>query len=196
MVASTRGFRFGAAFLAVTALTVAGCGGGDKAANSPAQSTSAQNSWSRPDAPPDFHTLLKAGALAVTQVPESVLIFIESQTNDAGTWKTRVVTGDGTEQQLKIGADGVVVLVGPTETADSPADKAKRRANIDAARLDYRAAVDKVIAAVPSGSITELSLIDMNGTVVWEADVWDTDLVEHDVTINAQSGEVTGNRQV
>jgi uncharacterized membrane protein YkoI len=187
------GVRFGAVVI-VAALALAGCSG--RSGTTSAQSTSPDASWSRPDAPPDPHTLLRAGDLAVSQVPDSVLIFIESQTNDAGTWKARVVTPDGAERQLEIGSDAAAVLVGPTATDDSDADKTKRRANIDGAHLDYRSAVNKVLTAVPNGSITELSLLDMNGTVVWDADVWDTDLVEHDVTIDAASGAITANRQV
>lgn len=189
------GVRFGAVVI-VVALGLVSCGSNGRSGATGTPSTTPGTSWSRPDAPPDPHTLLRAADLAVSQVPDSVLIFIESQTNDAGTWKIRVVTPDGTERQLKIGSDGMAVLVGPTATEDTDADKTKRRANIDGAHLDYRTAVGKVLAAVPNGSITELSLLDMNGTVVWDADVWDTDLVEHDVTVDAASGVVTGNRQV
>lgn len=189
------GVRFGAVVI-VVALALAGCGGSGKSGPSSSESTTPEASWSRPEAPPDPRTLLRAGDLAVSQVPDSVLIFIESQTSDAGTWKARVVTRDGTEHQLKIGSDGVAVLVGPTATEDSDADKAKRRANIDGAHLDYRVAVDKVLGAVPNSSITELSLLDMNGTVVWDADVWDAELAERDVTVDAASGAVTANRQV
>ncbi|BBX23253.1 hypothetical protein MTER_26640 [Mycolicibacter terrae] len=189
------GVRFGAVVI-VVALALASCSGNGRSGAKSGESTTPGASWSGPDAPPDPHTLLRAGALAVSQVPASVLIFIESQSTDAGTWKARVVTPDGTERQLKIGSDGVSVLVGPAVTDDSDADKAKRRANVDGAHLDYRAAVGKVLTAVPDGSITELSLLDMNGTVVWDADVWDTELVEHDVTIDAASGAITANRPV
>ena len=67
---------------------------------------------------------------------------------------------------------------------------------MQAVRLDYRAAVDKMLAAVPSGSITGLDLGDNNGTTVWQADVWDLYIVEHKVTINAASGELIANKQV
>jgi hypothetical protein len=134
---------------------------------------------------------LRAGATALAKVPDATLVFIESETDDAGTWKIQVVTADGTDQQMKVGVDGFTVLVGPTH-----ADKAQHRANVQAARLDYRAAVDKMLAAVPNGSVTKLNLIEVNGATVWEADVWDTELVEHDVTINAVSGELEANKQV
>lgn len=189
------GVRFGAVVI-VAVLALAGCSGNSRSGVKSEESPTPGASWSRPDAPPDPHTLLRAGDLAVSQVPNSVLIFIESQANDAGTWKARVVTRDGAERQLTIGSDAVSVLVGPTATDDSDADKAKRRANVDGAHLDYRAAVTRVLVAVPNGSITELSLLDMNGTVVWDADVWDAELVEHDVTIDAASGAITSNRKV
>lgn len=186
--------RFGAVVI-VAALALAGCSDKGASGASSQESVAPEASWTRPDAPPDPHTLLRAGDLAVSQVPDSVLIFIESQTSDAGTWKARVVTPDGTEHQVKVASDGVSVLVGPTATEDSDADKAKRRANVDGTHLDYRSAVDRVLRAVPNSSITELSLLDMNGTVVWEADVWDDQLSERDVTVDAASGAVTVNRQ-
>jgi hypothetical protein len=46
----------------------------------------------------------------------------------------------------------------------------------------------KVLDLVRSGSITYLSLADTSGATTWEADVWDTYLVEHKVIINATSG--------
>lgn len=190
-----KGVRFGAVVI-VIALAFAGCSGSDRSGTKAAGSSTPGASWSRPDAPPDPRTLLRAGDLAVSQVRNSVLIFIESETNDAGTWRARVVTPDGAERQLTIGSDAVAVLTGPTATDDSDADKAKRRANVDGAHLDYRAAVNRVLTAVPSGAITELSLLDINGTVVWDADVWDTDLLERDVVIDAASGAITTNRQV
>lgn len=190
-----KGVRFGAVVI-VIALAFAGCSGSGRSGTKAAGSSTPGASWSRPDAPPDPRTLLRAGDLAVSQVRNSVLIFIESETNDAGTWRARVVTPDGAERQLTIGSDAVAVLTGPTATDDSDADKAKRRANVDGAHLDYRAAVNRVLTAVPSGAITELSLLDINGTVVWDADVWDTDLLERDVVIDAASGAITTNRQV
>ncbi|OBK85379.1 hypothetical protein A5649_00170 [Mycolicibacter heraklionensis] len=186
--------RFGAVVI-VAALALAGCSGKGTSGASSEEPSAPGASWTRPDAPPDPLTLLRAGDLAIAQVPDSVLIFIESQTSDAGTWKARVVTRDGTEHQVKIDSDGVSVLVGPTATDDSDADKAKRRANVDGTHLDYRSAVERVLRAVPNSSITELSLLDMNGTVVWEADVWDDKLAERDVTVDAATGAVTANRQ-
>jgi hypothetical protein len=184
------------ASLSVVLVALAGCGHSGNPGATSAKTTTSSSSWSpAPAAPPDPQTLLHAGATALEKVPDSTLIFIQSDTADAGTWKIRVVVSDGTEQQLKIGADGITVLVGPTPRNDSETDKTKHRDLVQAAHLDYQAAVNKTLAAVPNGSITELKLDDKDGTVMWDADVYDTYLVEHKVEINAASGELAANKQ-
>lgn len=150
---------------------------------------------SAPSAPPDPQTLLRAAATAVKKVPEGTLIFIQSQTDDAGTWKTHVVTPDGTEQQVKVGSDGYTVLVGPTPIKDSDADKAAHRDLIQAAHVDYQTAVNKMLAAVPDGSITTLRLESQRGTLMWDGDVWDTNLKGHKVEINAASGDLVADNK-
>lgn len=198
MTAMPHRFWVGAAVVSIAVLGLAGCGSSTHPHPdaTPSASSTASASWSRPDNPPDPRTLLQAGATALAQVPDSTLVFIASQTDDAGTWKVELVTADGTEQEAKIAVDGIAVLVGPTPRNDSDADKANRRDSVQAARLDYRAAVQQALGAVPNGSITELSLTELGGTAVWKADVWDTYLVEHQVTIDAATGDVTANKQV
>lgn len=184
-----------AASIGVVLVALVGCG---HSGNSGATSTTTTSDGfnAAPSAPPDPQTLLRAGARAVTKVPNGTLIFIQSVTEDTGTWKVRVVTSDGGEQQVKVGSDGMTVLIGPTARNDSAADKAKRRELVQAAHIDYQAAVNKMLAAVPNGSITVLQLDDTNGATVWDADVWDINLVEHKVAINAASGELISNKQV
>ena len=41
-----------------------------------------------------------------------------------------------------------------------------------------------------------MSLGDTKGTTVWKADVWDSYIVEHKVTIYAASGELIANKQI
>ncbi|WP_322861590.1 hypothetical protein U8D42_07400 [Mycobacterium europaeum] len=130
----------------------------------------------------------------MAQVPQSVLSFIE--TEQSQSWRVRVVAADGTEQQMDIDSGGTTVLVGPTPRNNSDADTAARRARVAAAHLDYRAAVQKILEVVRSGSITYLSLADTSGATAWEADVWDTNLVEHKVIINATSGALLQNKQI
>lgn len=136
----------------------------------------------------------RAGASAVAAAPNGTLTSIRTQ--ESGAWRVVVVTQDGTEQAMDVSSDGNTVLVGPSPKNESDADKAKNRARLRAARLDYRAAVDRFLTAVPNGAITEMSLDDSNGNIAWEADVWDTYIVEHKVTINAATGELIANKQV
>jgi uncharacterized membrane protein YkoI len=198
MAAATPRIWIWTASIAVTLLALAGCGHSEKHSATSGTHSTSSSAMSAPSAPPDPQTLLRAAATAVKHVPGGTLIFIQSETDDMGTWKTRVVTADGTEQQVKVGSDGYSVLVGPTPTndTDTDTDKAQHRGLIQGARLDYQAAVTKVLAAVPDGSIGTLRLDDQNGTTMWDADVWDTDLVAHKVVINATSGELVSNKQV
>jgi uncharacterized membrane protein YkoI len=194
MAAVTRRSWVLTAFISGAIVALAGCGHNGNPAATSATTTRPSASWSRPAAPPDPLTLLHAGAAAVAAVPDSTLTFIRSE--ESGTWKVLVVTPDGTEQAMDVSSDGVTVMVGPTRANESDADKAQNRARVQTARLDYRAAVDKILAAVRDASLTELNLGDSNGTTVWEADVWDSYIVEHKVTINAASGELIANKQV
>jgi hypothetical protein len=182
------------AFISGAIVALAGCGQSGNPAATSAITTPPRASWSRPAAPPDPQTLLRAGAAAVAAVPNSTLTFARSQ--ESGTWRVLVATRDGTEQSMDVSFDGATVMVGPTPKKESDADKTRNRALVQAARLDYRAAVDKILATLRDASITELNLGDSNGTTVWEAEVWDYYIVEHKVTINAASGEVIANKQV
>lgn len=70
------------------------------------------------------------------------------------THRVRVVAPDGTEQQMDVGSDGNTVLVGPSSRNNSAADTAARRARVMGAQQDHRAAVQKMLDIVRSGSIT------------------------------------------
>ncbi|HSS23007.1 MAG TPA: metallopeptidase [Mycobacterium sp.] len=194
MAAATRRCWVLTAFISGAIVAFVGCGHSGKPAATSATTTPPHGSWSRPAAPPDPHTLLRAGAAAVAAVPNGTLIFVRSQ--ESGTWRVLVATPDGTTQSMDVSSDGVTVMVGPTPKNESDADKTQNRARVQAARVDYRAAVDKILATVRDASVTELNLGDSNGTPVWEADVWDYYIVEHKVTINAASGDLIANKQV
>jgi hypothetical protein len=182
-------------FILVAITALAGCGHSGKPTATSTTTSKPRASWSRPSAPPDPRTLLLAGASAVAAVPSGTLTFIRNS-DENGSYRVLVATPDGTEQSMDVSTDGLTVMVGPTQKNESDADKAQTRARVQAARLDYRAAVDKVLAVVHDGSITELSLTDSNGTTVWQAVSWDLEIVEHNVTINAVSGDLIANKQV
>ncbi|MFC4377684.1 PepSY domain-containing protein [Nocardia halotolerans] len=140
----------------------------------------------------DLGALRTAGRTALAAVQDSTLISIETE-RDRG-WEVQVVTGDGVEHELEVSGDGNTVVLGPTAKNEDESDRAEHRDRIGAARVDYQAAADTVLEEVPGGTITELNLDGDNGTTVWEADVIDSSRVKHEVTIDAESGEVVASR--
>jgi hypothetical protein len=130
----------------------------------------------------------------VAAVPNGKVTLIKSE--ETGSWRVLVATPDGANQSMEVDSGGSTLMVGPNPANDSDADKAQTRARLQAARLDYRAAAEKILATIAGASISELSLGDGNGTTVWQAVVWDTYIVEHKVTIDASSGDVIANKQV
>ncbi|BBY25513.1 hypothetical protein [Mycobacterium stomatepiae] len=148
----------------------------------------------RAAAPPDPQTPLHAGSVALATVPNGKVTLIRSQ--DTGSWRVVVAAPDGTDQSMDVSSDGVTLMVGPTPTNESDTDKAQTRAWAQAARVDYRAAAEKILATIAGASISELSLGDSNGTTVWQAVAWDSYIVEHRVTIDAVSSDVIANKQV
>jgi hypothetical protein len=195
MTALTRRYWVRTAVISVAIAALAGCGHSGKPAATSTTTTKPGTSFARPAAPPDPLTFLRAGGAAVAAVPNGTLTYIRSS-NESGTYRILVATPDGTEQSMDVSSDGVTVMVGPTPKNESDADKTQTRTRVQAARLDYRAAADKVLAAVPNGSLTELNLGDSNGTTVWQAVAWDFYIVQHKVTINAASGDLIANKQV
>ncbi|MFI9632222.1 PepSY domain-containing protein [Nocardia sp. NPDC051929] len=51
-------------------------------------------------------------------------------------------------------------------------------------------AIDKALAAVPGGRVTSIQLDTDQGVAVWEVELTTPAGVEHDVTIDADSGQV------
>ncbi|BBY43878.1 PepSY domain-containing protein [Mycolicibacterium celeriflavum] len=188
---------------AVLLVAVSGCAGGDDedadsagttpapAATSAAPAVTSSAPASAAPASTDIDALRRAGSTATAAVPDSTLISIETERD--GRWEVQVVTADGTEHEMDVSSDGATVTMGPTAKGEDEADKAKHRDRVQAARVDYRAAADKILAEVPNGAITELNLDSNNGTTVWEADVIDDSQTKHEVTIDAGSGQVLQN---
>ncbi|WP_326548962.1 PepSY domain-containing protein [Mycolicibacterium sp. ND9-15] len=178
-------------------LAVSGCASGndqdaDSAATAPA--TTVTSSAPAPAAPadPGIDALRRAASTATAAVPDSTVVSIEKERD--GRWEIQVVTADGSEHEMDVSSDGAAVTMGPTAKIEDEADKAKHRDRVQAARVDYRVAADKVLSEVPNGTITELNLDSNNGTTVWEADVVDGSQTKHEVTIDAASGQVLQNK--
>lgn len=155
---------------------------------SPSSSPSSSSSAAA-DSPND--ALVQAGKTALTEVPESTLISIETESN--GSWEVQVVTKDGTEHEMDVSEDGSEVIRGPFTEDEDGDDKAKHQERVNAASIDYEKAAEKLLAVVKGSHITELNLDTENGATVWEADLLDEKGEKHSVSIDAASGEVVQN---
>jgi uncharacterized membrane protein YkoI len=135
--------------------------------------------------------LISAGRTALQKVPGGTVISIDSE-QDGSVWKVQVVSSDGTEQELSLSGDGSKVVSGPSVKAESAADKQKQQQRIKAAKLDYKAAADRVLSAVPNGQIAELDLDTYQGKTVWKADAYVnvSSRTKHEVKIDASTGAV------
>ncbi|WP_194244284.1 PepSY domain-containing protein [Nonomuraea phyllanthi] len=131
--------------------------------------------------------LRQAARAALNAVPGATLTSIETEENGR-VWEVQVVDRDGTEHQMDVESGKVVR--GPTTEQEDAADKAKHRDRVAAAKLDYSAAADKILAAVPQGRITELNLDTERGKTVWESDVLTPDGFKHEVAVDAATGAV------
>ncbi|MEW2179115.1 PepSY domain-containing protein [Streptomyces sp. NPDC005406] len=98
------------------------------------------------------------------------------------------------KRKIVIAAVTAAVLVGGgAATAVAFADDDGREASGGTARVSAQDAASSAVRAVP-GTVTEAELDDEDGALVWELDVYGSDKVWHDVTVDAADGEVRGKR--
>ncbi|MFG3526382.1 PepSY domain-containing protein [Streptomyces sp. NPDC047917] len=103
------------------------------------------------------------------------------------------------KRKFVIAAVTAAVLVGGTAatavafTDDDSHDRGARSSvkSGDTARTGVAEAVTSAVRAVP-GTVTEAELDDEDGGLVWELDVYGSDKVWHDVTVDAGNGKVLG----
>ncbi|MGW1181380.1 PepSY domain-containing protein [Streptomyces drozdowiczii] len=96
------------------------------------------------------------------------------------------------KRKIVIGVVAAAVLVGGgTATAVALADDDGGSAGRTARSADSQVATGR--AAVP-GTVTEAELDEEDGRLVWELEVYGADKVWRDVTVDAGSGKVLGER--
>ncbi|MEU1432710.1 PepSY domain-containing protein [Streptomyces sp. NPDC005786] len=97
------------------------------------------------------------------------------------------------KRKIVIAAVTAAVLVaGTAATAVAFADDDGRDADRGAAaRVSVGDAASSAVRAVP-GTVTGAELDDEDGAVVWELDVYGSDKITHDVTVDAGDGKVLG----
>ncbi|MFG3135552.1 PepSY domain-containing protein [Streptomyces sp. NPDC048211] len=104
------------------------------------------------------------------------------------------------KRKIVIAAVTAAVLVGggaatAVAFADDDGDSGARSsaASGTPARVTVGEAASSAVRAVP-GTVTEAELDDEDGGLVWELDVYGSDKVWHDVTVDAGNGKVLGKR--
>lgn len=132
-------------------------------------------------------TAAQIAALAVRQVGEGTVVSVADES--AGTeWDVRVVTGDGSAQEVHLAKDGTVVA-GPSADTTDPDARSANRAQVAAASVTLASAQKRMLAAVPGGIVTAVELSEYQDRVVWQGDVLARGL-RHDVRIDAVNGSV------
>ncbi|NEC06987.1 PepSY domain-containing protein [Streptomyces sp. SID7909] len=93
--------------------------------------------------------------------------------------KRKIVIGVVTAVLIGGGAAGAAVAVGGDDDRAAP--------------VRVPAGAKAMAKAVP-GTVTEAELDEEDGRLVWELEVYGSDKVWHDVTVDAESGKVVGSR--
>lgn len=135
--------------------------------------------------------LVAAGQTALKKVGHGTVTSIDLERR--GTmWEVDVVVSSGAKYAVHVSSSGLRVLSGPSLEPEDAEDRAENQQMVQAANLDFKAAAAKVLEA-RSGQITDLSLDDHGGSIVWEADVEHSG-VDYEVKIDAVTGKVVQNQ--
>ena len=139
--------------------------------------------------------LLAAVATAQDELSGVTVVSVEQDDESGRTvWQVGVVTRDGDEQDVDVSADGSEVVRTERVDRQDAADRRENRALVDDAEVDVRDAVEALPGSVDGGTVDQLELDRDRDRVVWEADVLDTDRREHEIRIDARSGDVLSDR--
>lgn len=161
-------------------------------APAPSTDASASASTSAPaSAPaPGGDVLLTAAAIGLAAVDGGTVFAVDL--SDTGDWEVSVVTADGTEQDVRVSADGATVTSGPVEDTDDADDAARdqdARLRLLDASVDLEAAV-AAAAGSGSGDLTGAELDEENGVAEWEVQYGEDTPDEVTVHVDANSGDV------
>ncbi|MCD4533887.1 hypothetical protein LRP67_07315 [Nocardioides sp. cx-169] len=181
------------------ALALASCGDDDSdsdadssaspTASAPSSSGTSSESPSAPGAADDT-ALLAAGATALDAVNGGTVFSVDQE---AGSWDVEVVTPDGTENKLRVSADGSTVERGPSaERGDDADDRAERRTLLDDTTVDYANAIRSARGTAPAGSVTGVDLELDRGAPTWDVHLDEDTPEEQTVTVDGVTGKVKG----
>ncbi|MER6103460.1 PepSY domain-containing protein [Streptomyces sp. NPDC001832] len=103
--------------------------------------------------------------------------------------KRKIVIAAVTAAVLVGGGAATAVALSDDDSHEN--DTRSSAASGSTARVTVGDAVASAVGAVP-GTVTEAELEDEDGGLVWELDVYGSDKVWHDVTVDAGNGKVLG----
>ena len=140
-------------------------------------------------------TALSAAAAGLGAVEGGTVFAVDSE--DAGGWEVSVVDAQGNEFDVRVGPDGNTLEGDPvpdTDDGDDATRDADERQRLLEVPLDYQAAVD---AAASSGGqdVTGFELDEENGVATWEVTYDEGTRNELTVSVDAESGEISGTEQ-
>lgn len=183
---TTRAALIGIPALLGTAALLAGCAAGPATSGVSSTGSTGTTSTASGSTAPGVAAgdLAAAGKAALKAAGSGTIISIERE--DSGVWEVKLAAADGTETEVHVTADGTVTA-GPETKADDADDKAENVRFLDAAKLSWSDAADKLTAA-QAGTVVELNLDDHAGGIVWEGDVIDSSGAKHSVAVDAATG--------
>ena len=192
------------AALALAALAT-GCGGGSQqlenvaATETPGLDTASPGLTPEPTAtgtespgtatPEGLADIERVGQAATEAVPGGTIIAMDAD-DDGKVWDVTVAGEDGTAQAMKIDAETAKVTASPSPKPD--VDKAKAQELVEAAKIDYKQAAEKILGEVPGGRLTKLELEteEDSGKAVWKGEVADEQGETREVAVDAETGDV------
>ena len=186
------------AVLAIAALAT-GCGGGSEqlenvaATETPGMGTESPGMTSPgmespgTASPGGLADIERVGRAAMEAVPGGTIIELDAD-DEGKMWDVTVAAEDGAVQTMKIDAESAKVTSSPTPKRDG--DKEKARELVQAAKIDYAQAAEKMLGEVPGGRITMLELETADGGAVWKGEVTDEQGEKREMRVNAETGEV------
>ena len=184
------------AALALAVGAVAGCSSDDGTPTSDATATAATDASATPSddatddggftagpgGPSEDTTVHTAIETAIAQMDGSRAFDLEHE-DDGNAYEIDVTDGT-TVTEVRISSDGTSVQ--RTETDDLDGDDQRE---LEAATVEMAEAVD-IALGEQGGLVTDVELDTENDVVIWEVQVRASDDVEHDVDIDAASGDV------
>lgn len=203
--------KMGATVLLASILVLTGCSTQDPATESaPAEETSQaaqsegaeagrptspgihaeEQSGEKPTTPDGINqALLAAAHLGSTQVPEGVVVEVESEEH-GDIWEVKVIGSDGTAYKMDTTADGKR-LMGDLKPRDTSLEKRER--NIDRLaqlKVSLEEAVGIILDVHPDATFREVELDTDNDVLNWGATVVLEDGTKQEIRVDVRTGEL------